>query len=550
MAENSNDTDIQHRLNYFDGQFLIDRDFIDEQRYHIDRQRRHNRLLHVAGIAGGLLVSEGDSPGQVIVSPGTAIDEEGRQIVLAGPETVVIPEKFFGVRTGAFGENSNPNTVTLCIAYHEEQVAGEAGNPGPTRWLEHPQIAVMSDDDHEVVNGRGSEPDPAPLLLAALTLDPEGVLTEINTEDREYSGLRFPCTDDDKLTLRAVDSGVSLDGSLTVEGATDLHGALTVSGNATFGKREDLPRLRLLGTAEISDDSGYAAQAGKMAPGSLTIGGAARSYGGGSEGWSENTAGLLFETDKHTEIAVYPNSGNLASLMYYEGPEENRITIGRDMGGESGPIKEIVLNGDVRTARLTATEATTLQGTLTIDSEVITLAGGKGVISYGKQGKLGSAKSFAPGKSGDNEYPGLWLEAADRDPGSESAGIFINSDTMCLWSPGDIDGAVLRVYDEDSFHLPPRLTVTQDGDVKAARFLIGHNPADRVFRTGEEEATVSDSSRAMSILKDQPPGAFMVSGPPSNYPELLVFYWKVSDKYYRGWLVAGEEIPASDLLIE
>ena len=46
--------DADKRLRYFNGQFLQQEDFADEQTYHLDRQRRHNRDLHTPGIAEGL----------------------------------------------------------------------------------------------------------------------------------------------------------------------------------------------------------------------------------------------------------------------------------------------------------------------------------------------------------------------------------------------------------------------------------------------------------------------------------------------------------------
>ena len=72
------------RLNYFNGQFLREPDFNDEQIYHIRHQRDHARLLHTPGIAEGL-----DIPGPaagataVTVNAGVAFDDQGRRIVLA-----------------------------------------------------------------------------------------------------------------------------------------------------------------------------------------------------------------------------------------------------------------------------------------------------------------------------------------------------------------------------------------------------------------------------------------------------------------------------------
>ena len=72
--------DVSKRMNYFDRQFLRATDFQVEQAYHLDRRRRHNRLLHTRGIAEGLIVTPSQVPGEeraVRVSPGTAYDAQG-----------------------------------------------------------------------------------------------------------------------------------------------------------------------------------------------------------------------------------------------------------------------------------------------------------------------------------------------------------------------------------------------------------------------------------------------------------------------------------------
>src|SRR5262249_59726682 len=75
---------VDKRLRFFDGQFLKDQDFIDEQKYHVDRLRRHSRFLNVAGIVEGLGVEVG-AKSLATVQPGTALDRQGRQGGLAQP---------------------------------------------------------------------------------------------------------------------------------------------------------------------------------------------------------------------------------------------------------------------------------------------------------------------------------------------------------------------------------------------------------------------------------------------------------------------------------
>ena len=71
---------------------------------------------------------------------------------------------------------------------------------------------------------------------------------------------------------------------------------------------------------------------------------------------------------------------------------------------------------------------------------------------------FGQAASFDPNTLKSN---GLLIEHGD----SESSGIYMDGDTMVMWSPGDND--VLRVYDEDGFSSGPIFTVRNNRTVRA-----------------------------------------------------------------------------------
>jgi hypothetical protein len=94
------------RPNYFNYQFLVEKDFDDEQGYHVGMRRRHNELMHTWGVADGLVVSRA-SADQVQISKGAAIDKDGREIVLEEART-------YDLTTTAANTD-----VYLSIAYRE-----------------------------------------------------------------------------------------------------------------------------------------------------------------------------------------------------------------------------------------------------------------------------------------------------------------------------------------------------------------------------------------------------------------------------------------------
>jgi hypothetical protein len=70
------------RVRYFAGQLLGPADFAADQEYHRAKQHLLNRHLHGWGVVDGLDVEV--AGGEVVVSPGFALDRYGREIVVAG----------------------------------------------------------------------------------------------------------------------------------------------------------------------------------------------------------------------------------------------------------------------------------------------------------------------------------------------------------------------------------------------------------------------------------------------------------------------------------
>ncbi len=102
------------RVNYFEGQRLRVKDFEDEQTYHLDMRRRHNKNLHSWGIAEGLRVNREKDTNKVTISPGMALDAEGREIILEEPWVV---DNILTLTSAAGGD------FILTLAYDDEQVS-------------------------------------------------------------------------------------------------------------------------------------------------------------------------------------------------------------------------------------------------------------------------------------------------------------------------------------------------------------------------------------------------------------------------------------------
>jgi hypothetical protein len=163
--------DITQRLKYFDRQFLRVQDFVDEQDWILDRFRRHNRLLHTAGIGEGLVVSALSEVGKekvVLVIPGTAYDNLGRELIVTTPHEVNLLDL-----KDATEQFISP--VFLTIVYREE-LSEPSTDPGTAN--QHTRILIKP--DFKISANVPTEPEP--LLLAAISRDPAtGTITAIDS---------------------------------------------------------------------------------------------------------------------------------------------------------------------------------------------------------------------------------------------------------------------------------------------------------------------------------------------------------------------------------
>jgi hypothetical protein len=204
---------VTSRVRYFDGQYLKDQDFIDEQNHHTDRQHRHERLLHVAGILEGLNVTV--NAGVLTVSPGAAVDDTGRQILLETARTVNVTPTGNGV-------------WRLRMLFDElgDRIPNDnLGAPEATRFKQAPIIEVVAlnaNVPHEVVLG---------------TVRRTAGVVSVDAEGRMYSGLRLPGPNQTSFALRAKGDGSP--------GWAELSTSLTITGDARVTGNCSTQRLNI-----------------------------------------------------------------------------------------------------------------------------------------------------------------------------------------------------------------------------------------------------------------------------------------------------------------
>ena len=326
MSTNYEQSDyIEKRLRYFLGQFLTAQDFIDEQKYHIDRQRRGDRILKVSGICEGLKVT---AQGVVtaVLEPGTAIDPKGRLVVLAAEKKIDLAKY----------KNKAPYLV---ISYQEtESDPSQSGSEGNRRWDETPKIDLVLETE--------DLPQDA-VVLAKLNLDTDGIVT-VDSSVRQYSGIYLPSGDisGTKLgpTLRSggdshsnlavltgdlnvtgnlstsgdlsVTGNLSANGNLSTAGDLSVTGSISANGNIGIGTANPSEQLEVSGnikaTGFIQPSAGNDDTSGIVFPKDP-------GSGGGDRAWiryyarqgEDCTLEIGIDNDSGDHIALMPNAGNV-----------------------------------------------------------------------------------------------------------------------------------------------------------------------------------------------------------------------------------------------
>jgi hypothetical protein len=255
---------------YVDGQFLRQQDFIDEQRYHLDRERRLARVAHAPGVVEGLEVTAVPNAPKVTVAAGTALDGHGRLLVRADAGDPL--------DLTTLVDRDGPVPVVVTLAYDAVEADAPQGGASP-RWREAPDVTAYREGDPHL-----PAEDDAP-RLARVVLQPDGTVA-VDPGGRTLSGLAVRgslAVDGPAALPGGVDGGpdapLRVRRGLEVTGAGDARAGLVVTG--PLGEGDD---AWAFGTAArtsvvLGRTAGAGDQAGDEEQVSLQLQGTSRTLG-------------------------------------------------------------------------------------------------------------------------------------------------------------------------------------------------------------------------------------------------------------------------------
>lgn len=227
--------DEVRRLRYFNGFFLQDSDFIEEQNYHRRMRYLHNRWLHNWGIVQGLQVTEGPGSKQVTVSSGAAL----LKIVESGEELS---------KEVALVSNSLPidipgsaNQEVYIVLTADYDVPAEAQQVEPhenTRYVERATVSALPP-------GSPTPNNEDTLILAKITLNSAGNGIDNKDEsDRIYAGAVISGAEMNSITFRVPGISTNL---------PTLFGAKVGASQVKGLKLENSERVEMSGDLDVEN---------------------------------------------------------------------------------------------------------------------------------------------------------------------------------------------------------------------------------------------------------------------------------------------------------
>jgi hypothetical protein len=441
------DQDDVRRLNYFTNQFLRAADFQAEQDYHVQQRRRHNQMLHTWGIATGLGVEPKLNAQAVTVNAGTAIDGDGREIVLIKPQDIDLP--------------APPDAVKLfvTIAYAEEPAnqSTDAGITGHTRWLEKPVIAASPSPPA----GTGQQ-----IVLAVVERGEGETAIRVDRSTRRFAGpsassmslAELELRSDEQPTWDWVRMAVEADGRAALTGSLHVSGDVLTEGN-------HVARGSLTVEQKLSAPSGSITdlQAGTLSVGQLVV-------------KSPMTFGALTATGDLQVQGSAAVSGSLtakAPATFAGGVQINPV---------SGKNALVVSGAASLTAGLSVSGATTFANGLTVSAGTTALGGAltvSGLVTLSNgltvTGAANVSKALTVG-AGFQALGGAITPAAGN---AETAGIQFPPDP----GGGTLDRAFIRYF-------------VESGETTKLLIGIGGDPDDRLSlsQNGAERLTISSGN--------------------------------------------------------
>lgn len=239
------------RLNYFKNQFLKVKDFQDEQQYHIDKLRFHNKYLHARGIASGLDVTFTPGEKYVTISAGMSIDAAGHEIILAVDSQFDFSEfevASYYLTISYDDVESDPNTKYSRTTEVPKFECNKEMPENSSMQIVIAKVETMSGQGGVVVKSVDTSFRKPPETKADDTGDNEK--TEDSDVDHHRGDLELGSDDNNKVTVYGTINSAHSSGALQVKSPLNVKGALTIEGNVGIGVKGPTSKLSVAGIIE------------------------------------------------------------------------------------------------------------------------------------------------------------------------------------------------------------------------------------------------------------------------------------------------------------